>query len=256
MVVSLVHLSDPHVRSAHEGQGGPDSAARLKSAIASVENLADPNVPIVITGDLVHRGSVEAYDTFWECINRFKRKIYVVPGNHDVRRRIAVQRAQERQTIFNLHQRVVSRVELREFDLLLLDSLEEGAEYGRLGSEQLMWVRDQLRNRPGRKHVIALHHPPVVTGLPEIDDSLLRDATDLEQLVCNHSNVVLLLAGHVHRPVFTLFGGTNLVVAPSIDSTHSGGLRAGSVEHETEPLGLAVLHCIFRDRVASHLVPF
>ena len=64
--------------------------------------------------------------------------------------------------------------------------------------------------------VIILHHPPVDTGIEWMsalpDEQWVRR---LEAIVRPASQVICLIAGHVHRPIATSFAGKPLIVAPS-----------------------------------------
>jgi 3',5'-cyclic AMP phosphodiesterase CpdA len=85
--------------------------------------------------------------------------------------------------------------------LLVLDSLQEGRNGGAFCAVRAAWLAERLAesNRPT---LLALHHPPVETGIkwmetvPE-DDWISR----LGEAVSGHDHVLGLLCGHMHRPI-------------------------------------------------------
>ncbi|MBT4489136.1 MAG: hypothetical protein HOC72_16450, partial [Rhodospirillaceae bacterium] len=90
---------------------------------------------------------------------------------------------------------------------------------------------------------------------------LLRGGEDLDALLRRHSQVVRVLAGHVHRPITAGFGGTIAISGPT--TCYPFGLDTGperilSVVHE--PPAIAV-HLWLQDAspagpgMVSHVLP-
>src|SRR5947209_3438431 len=96
MQVTWLHVSDFHIRS-----GDPyDRDVVLRALIESVKDFRKRGrVPDLIfaTGDIAHSGKVEEYqlatqffDDLIAAAGLERRKLYVIPGNHDVDRSLGV----------------------------------------------------------------------------------------------------------------------------------------------------------------------
>ncbi len=65
--------------------------------------------------------------------------------------------------------------------------------------------------------MVALHHPPFVSGIGHMDVLRLDPAASarLAALIAQHPNVERVICGHVHRPMFARFGGTIASAVPA-----------------------------------------
>jgi 3',5'-cyclic AMP phosphodiesterase CpdA len=100
--------------------------------------------------------------------------------------------------------------------VLMLDTLEVGRHGGGFCESRAAWLEERLSEQPERPTLLALHHPPLPTGLSwmtENPNSLWVER--LRGIVAAHGNIVGMIAGHLHRPVVTLWAGKTLVVCPS-----------------------------------------
>lgn len=72
--------------------------------------------------------------------------------------------------------------------------------HGRLGTDQLNRLDQELQAAPAATHIVALHHHvgPMPSGADRADFSQLLDADELIALARNH-NVRLIIHGHRHR---------------------------------------------------------
>src|SRR4029077_20368523 len=76
----LIHLSDPHLLPPGELTLGKDCSATLRSVIESFP--ARPDV-VVVSGDISHDGSAEAYEVAGSVFDGLGCDVHFVPGNHD-----------------------------------------------------------------------------------------------------------------------------------------------------------------------------
>ncbi len=105
--------------------------------------------------------------------------------------------------------------------------------------------------------MIAMHHPPLLTGIPAWDALALRaaDRDGLREVLARHDNIRRIVAGHVHRTIAVDFAGSAALTAPS--TYLQGRLRFGASEIELTPEAQAgfVLHALIGDEVVSHVQP-
>ena len=75
---------------------------------------------------------------------------------------------------------------------------------------------ERLAEQPAKPTMVALHHPPIETGIRHMDRTRLRDPAELEAVLGKYKQVDRILCGHQHRPIFATFAGRPLVIAPGV----------------------------------------
>jgi Icc protein len=106
-------------------------------------------------------------------------------------------------------------VDVDGYRLCGLDSLDPGQKPGRLGEDQLAWLRDRLREATDRHVVLAVHHHAVRIGLERLDEQMLMDADALWRLIAEAGNVSGVLCGHVHLRHEEVRDGVPVATTPS-----------------------------------------
>jgi 3',5'-cyclic-AMP phosphodiesterase len=139
------------------------------------------------------------------------------------------------------------------------DSTHPGREGGGLGSELLGWLDETLGEQPGTPTLLALHHPPVLTGVRAMDAIGLasEDRVALEELLERHPQAQTITCGHVHTTMTTAFAERPLLICPSTNSAIRLDPRPrDDLPFATThgPLGFAV-HTLVDGRLISHVQP-
>lgn len=211
----LAQISDLHVTAKGKRlYDRIDTPAFLARAIAHL-NALDPRPDFVwITGDLVDQGSSAEYAHLREILSELRIPWALMPGNHD-------ERASLRQVFADqpylprdgeFLQYALDDLPLR---LLALDTLIPGESGGRLCRARLDWLSDRLEEHPDRPTVIAMHHPPFLTGLAEMDTINCDNSAALGVIVAEHPQIERIVCGHVHRPMVIRWNGTVVTTAPA-----------------------------------------
>jgi 3',5'-cyclic AMP phosphodiesterase CpdA len=150
-------------------------------------------------------------------------------------------------------------VDCGDLRLVGCDSSRPGREDGALEGEQLGWLDETLREQPRTPTLLALHHPPVLTGVHAMDAIALvaADRLALERLLGRHPQVQAVTCGHAHTTMTTAFAGRPLLICPSTNSALRLDLRPRddlpfATSHQ--PLGFAV-HALVGGRLVSHVQP-
>ena len=246
----LVQLSDLHLR---EGSEGLEPADRLARAVSRVAALEPRPRAVLVSGDLVDEPSRSAYAQARELLETLELPLHAIPGNHDDRDML--------RECFGPASPVAGPVcfaaACGPLRLVGLDTAIPGHAGGRLGAEQLEWLAATLAQEPDTPTLLALHHPPVATGVRSMDAIALDggDSAALELLLGSHAQVRAITCGHVHTAMVTSFAGRALLICPSTNSAVRLDLRAREDIPFTpaeQPLGFAV-HVLASGRLVSHV---
>jgi 3',5'-cyclic AMP phosphodiesterase CpdA len=195
--------------------GVPDefNQQRFERALAALVALPQRPELLLVTGDIADDGQdADAYRRYRDTIRDLPFPVYHALGNHDVRAGFFAA-FPELTPDDGFLQYVIEHLPLR---ILVLDTLEEGRHGGAFCRRRAAWMRDRLDEAPHRPTLIALHHPPIDTGIPWLtEDPNAPWVAQLRHVVEGRRNIVGLIAGHVHRPIVAGWAGFPLMVCPS-----------------------------------------
>lgn len=211
----LAQISDTHVLAAGRKLfGRVDTAACLERAVAHLNALRPRPDIVLVTGDLVDDGSPAAYGNLHRMLAALESPFSLLPGNHDDRANLraafphlpALPRGGE-----FLHH-VIDGYAPR---IIALDTVVPGEDGGTLCPDRLSWLSERLNERLDQPTLIAMHHPPFVTGIEEMDSINCANSAALGEIVARHPQVERIVCGHVHRPICMRWHGTVVTTAPS-----------------------------------------
>lgn len=225
----IAQLSDIHVRP--RGmlyQGLVDSNAMFAHAIGTLNRLNPAPNLVLITGDLTDEGSPDEYEALRELLEPLRHPFAVMPGNHDDRDQLRAAFAD--QLWLPAEGELNFGIDVGAVRILALDTSVPERHHGELGGASLAWLERELAENVHRPVVIAMHHPPFVTGIPYLDLYGLRNVGAFVELVARYENIDRIVAGHVHRSMQTRIGSVPVLTCPS--TTTQIALR---VEPEAEP---------------------
>jgi 3',5'-cyclic AMP phosphodiesterase CpdA len=240
----FLHLSDLHVVAPGTVCSGVlDTGAILKAAVDVVlarMPAIGPLDGVLLTGDISDDGRSESYDLAFRELARLDLPVYAVPGNHDHREPL-------REALRGLAWMPATGpidwvVDLPDTRLIGLDTLVEGQGAGRLQPKSLGFLTQALKTAGTRAVVVALHHPPLCTGIRFMDAIGLQNLPDLAQAIPPDCPPALFVAGHVHGVYLGRIGAHRVATAPSICSAFALDRRTDArVGFFTGPTGFAIL---------------
>jgi 3',5'-cyclic AMP phosphodiesterase CpdA len=222
--VLIAQISDLHVKPVGlRAYQRVDTAAALARCVEELNRFVPRPDLVVISGDLVDAPSKAAYDHLVQLLLPLEIPFAAVPGNHDDRdlMRMALPDGYARRA-GALH----SLRAIREIDVVLIDSVVPGQDYGALDIETLAWLQGVLAASSARPALLFMHHPPFVTGIAHMDVQNLRNASELAAILRRHPRARLVAAGHVHRATFTSFAGVAATICPA--PNHAVALDLGA----------------------------
>ena len=227
---TIIHLSDTHFLGTGDPlYGAVDTDAGLERALTLVAGSGREVAAIIITGDLTDLGEPAAYRRLRAMLEpaaaRLGAELVWVMGNHDERPAFAAELL-DLEPSLEPQDRVHWIGGLR---IIALDTSVPGYHHGDLDRAQLDWLAVELATPAPEGTLVALHHPPVPSPVELMALLELHNQTAFGQ-VLEGSDVLAILAGHLHHPMFGLFAGIPVSVASatcySIDSlAELGSLR-------------------------------
>ena len=223
----LAQLSDPHIRLPPEDEG---SGAALEAAVRAVLALDPLPDAVVVTGDLADGALPAEYERVRALLGPLPMPVHVLPGNHDD----------------GIEAGYV--VQVGELRLVACDSTIPGRDEGEL---DLAWLEAALDDSPT---IVAMHHPPILTGIGGLDEIGLTNRDALAGLLQRSPQVRRVIAGHVHRGAFGVVGGCGVVACPSTNLQAKLEIGAEGFTIVREPPAFAV-HALVDGELVSHLQP-
>lgn len=238
----LAQLSDLHLRP-----GDPGPEARLERAVAAVAAMDPAPDALVVTGDVADVPEPEVYARARELLAAAGLPLLAVPGNHDDRELLVA--------AFGPLPAIGRAGPLR---VVGADTSLPGRADGRLDEQRLVELDAILAEDRQTPTVLALHHPPVPTGVRSLDAIGLPagDRAAVAVLLGRHPQVQAVACGHVHRTMATVLAGAAVLIAPGVSSQLRLDLRPEDdlpIEMTAEPSGLAV-HVLVDGAIRSHVV--
>jgi Icc protein len=225
----LAHLTDTHLNA----PGKPsfmklDVSDNLEAIIEQLEQLQFKLDGLLISGDLVHEGDAADYEYFRQLTDKWSKQlsvpVMVALGNHD---HIDAFKLGYLGITSSESQYYYSQT-IGEYRVITLDSRVEGEAWGLIDQPQLDWLKDQLVHPANNGTIIMLHHPPQQLPTDLLANHLLRNPDELANTI-KDTDVIGLLAGHIHFNSITTFAGVPVVAgtgtAFGLDLSASDSLR-------------------------------
>ena len=214
--VLVAQLSDPHIVERDAMLHGVlDTEPYLVAAVELLRHLDPQPGLVLISGDLVNEGRPEQYENLRRLLEPLQVPVRLMCGNHDDPVGL--------RQVFHDHAYLGSSGqvdyvidELPPLRIVVLDTHVAGEPGGSLSASQLAWLDDRLVDAADRVCLIAMHHPPFLTGIGHMDAMRLDDASvaGLAEVVGRHAHVERVICGHLHRSIVRRFAGTIAMTVP------------------------------------------
>ena len=210
----LVQITDTHIIPPGELlYGNTDTAAHLSESVRQINSMQPKPDVVLITGDLVDRPDKACYQHFIALIKALDMPAYVIPGNHDDPQ--IMSEAFAATSYFPVSDRTFQyAVEDFPFRILALNSICDGTELPEFGEQRLSWLQHQL-SRSDTPVLIAIHHPPMRTGIELIDMGGSEWYQGLKSVLAEHSQARLVICGHCHTDLCGRIGQVPVYMAPA-----------------------------------------
>jgi 3',5'-cyclic AMP phosphodiesterase CpdA len=217
----IAQISDIHLKP----RGGyayqvADTAAALAKVVHHLNHLVPAPDVVLLTGDIADGGREESYDLARELLAPLAWPLFMVPGNHDHKGRLA--KAFPGHAYLQPDSRgpsgdfICYAVDDYPVRLIGLDTVTPGDHGGGLCAQRLDWLEATLKERPDTPTLVFMHHPPFASAVGHMDLEPFKRREALKAIIQRHPQVERLTCGHIHRPITLRFGGSVATVCPGV----------------------------------------
>lgn len=192
-----------------------DNNQRLATAV-SMLNAESPTLDAVLaTGDLVNWGRADEYEALVELLAPLDAPLLPIPGNHDDRDRIRAS-FPDMPWADASHASWVHHID--GVRIIGLDSTIPEASGAAFDDARDEWLRRVLAPTGDTlPTILAMHHPPFVTGIGWMDKSGFEGLDRLAATLADSQldRVDRIVCGHFHRPMTAAIAGVTAQVGLS-----------------------------------------
>jgi len=228
MSLRIVQISDTHLCV-----DAPLRLHDLENCIRVINEMQFQPDAVVHTGDITHNGLSQEYHSARELLDQLHAPYFVMAGNRDKREPLL---HEFRHSRFQLPEQGWVQYVVEDFSsrLIMLDTLSDQSNKGKLCNSRLAHLEKMLSANPGKPVVLFLHHPPYeAKGIPDpYQYENWNDVEKLENLLIQHNQIQGIYCGHVHR----FIDGSIADIAASAISCLAGDLRWGDVSDSERKL--------------------
>lgn len=237
---TFVQISDSHI--GFNKPANPDVDATLQVAIDKINRMETRPDFIVHTGDITHLAKAAEFDKAQQMLRGLRQQqVFYVPGEHDVT-------GDDGKRYMEQFGKGTRGLGWYSFDhkgvhFAALNNVAQLEGLGRIGDEQLRWLREDLAAVSSSTPVVVFAHIPLWTVYPEWGWGTKDSAQAL--MLLKRFGSVTVLNGHVHQVLQKVEGTVTFHSAsstafpqPAPGGAPSAGPMKVPAEHLKHLLGL------------------
>ena len=252
----IAQISDLHCREVDApAMLGNDNNFNIERAVARLNNFSPRPDLVLATGDLTSRGRTEQYAALADLLAPLEIPLYLLPGNHDAYRPMMDNFAGQYGLVDDGYEFIRTVINSGPLRLVGLDTSVADHHHGAIPEERIQWLNEALSIEPEKPTLIFMHHPPFETGIWWMDSiGILEGLNRLAKVLNNHSQIIGMTAGHLHRTIHATFAGIPVIIAPSTCYAVDLDIRDEAPPKVTEEPPAMLLHYWHADTLVSHTV--
>ncbi len=228
----IAQLSDPHIRL-------DDSVSQdaLAAGVARVLTLNPLPAAVLVTGDVADSGDPAEHERALELLAPLPMPVHRLAGNHD-----------------RFANRTRYAADAHGVRIIACDTSIDGRDDGTL---EVDWLAERLAEDRTTPTIVAMHHPPLTTGLGWLDEIGLpaADRAALTELLAGAPNVRRVVAGHLHRVIADTLGGCGVITCASTNIQSGLDFLATDMVLVQEPPSLLVHALLDSGELVTHVQP-
>ena len=206
---SFVQISDSHI--GFSKAANPDVTGTLQKAVDRIRAAAMQPDFVIHTGDLSHNAKEAEFDTMDQVLKGANRQMHFVPGEHDTA-------ADDGKMYLQRYGKGTSGNGWYSFNhkgvhFVGLSNVQQVDGIGKLGAEQLAWLKKDVGDLRGSTPIVVFAHIPLWAAYPEWG----RATSDSEQAMAllKSFGSVTVLNGHIHQVMQKVEGSVTFHTAMS-----------------------------------------
>jgi len=189
---SFVQISDSHL--GFSKPANTDVTATLQAALAKIDGLAKAPDFLIHTGDLTHSSKPEEFDALSQILGA-KRQVFYVPGEHDTS-------VDDGKLYLERYGKGTKGSGWYSFDhngvhFIALVNVVQLEGMGRLGAEQLAWLKQDVAGLRSSTPIVVFAHIPLWAIYPDWGWGTMDSEQALAML--KRFGSVTVLNGHIHQ---------------------------------------------------------
>ncbi len=187
----LAQLTDTHVVDP-EGDNDllVDNNHRLELAVERLNAETVQPLAVLATGDLTDNGSPTEMELLTGLLAPLEAPLLPLPGNHD--RRETFREAFDMPWATE-DSHLSWATDVGDLHIIGLDTLMPGTHGGMFDPERQRWLTEALDASGTKPTVIAMHHPPFLSGIHWMDSMRLEGMKTFTEIVARNTNVIRIL---------------------------------------------------------------
>ena len=193
----IVQISDTHIDP--ESDKNRNRLRDLQLVVKDINRLRPFPDAVIHTGDVVHNGTQEKYNSVLDIFDKLEAPLYICAGNRDSRSLIKKNFLNE-QRISPVSDFIQYCVDDYPVRLIALDTLSASSNMGDYCQERANNLEKILRQASRKPTVLFMHHPPFRVmeskypfqfndwGKIDLLGYILKKNRNVKQIFCGHSH--------------------------------------------------------------------
>ena len=207
--LSILQISDLHILpESHNTLLGVNTEYYFNAVLELALKNHHPFDLILVTGDIAQDPCLKSYQRIIERLNKTNIPCLCLPGNHDDLSLM--------QQVFNSAQvNCQKQLLLNNWQIINLNSQIIGESGGYLNAIELSFLKDCLIQHPNHHALIAVHHHCIPTQSAWLDTMIIKNNTELLDIVTQFTQLKLIISGHIHQELDLTIGNIRVLGTPS-----------------------------------------
>ena len=212
-MLTIAQITDLHITSGKDPLNQRRNEDRLRQVLKTIHERHPRPDAIVASGDLVDRGEPEEYAELVRILKDVEIPLHLGVGNHDRRGPFRAAFPLVPVDEFGFVQYAADIGGVR---LVMVDTMDEGKNDGAFCRKRAAWLRRTLKAAPRTPTLVALHHPPIPSGIQWMDpDPEAKWIRRLAKVLKGRKQVSTVICGHVHRAFHGVLSGQVISASPA-----------------------------------------